>query len=84
MNRQEYSEMTTQERLEYNMELLEDGQEIPEDIPREELPTVFQDRQTSLWYRYNEELKVYDPLLNLPKDEELQIGKYSTERRDYL
>ena len=84
MNRQEYSEMTTQERLEYNMELLEDGQEIPGDIPREELPTVFQDRQTSLWYRYNEELKVYDPLLNLPKDEELQIGKYSTERRDYL
>ena len=84
MDRQEYSEITTQERLEYNTALLEGGQEIPEDIPREELPTVFQDRQTSLWYRYNEELKVYDPLLDLPKDEELQIGKYSTERRDYL
>ena len=84
MTTQEYNEMTTQERLEYNTALLEDGQEIAEDIPREELPTVFQDRQTNLWYQYNEELKVYDPLLRLPEDEPLQIGKYAADRKEYL
>ncbi len=84
MNRQEYNEMTTQERLEYNTALLEDGQEIAEDIPREELPTVFQDRQTNLWYQYNEELQVYDPMFHVPEDEKLQAGRYSMIRKDFL